>query len=93
MVGTVSTTLALDGAAAFADAVKVAVTDVPATAIRTFVGIGSTERSTDGSSVIAAPAALLGGSISIARLRLPVRLGTQAMVVQWFPMLPPEPVL
>ena len=93
VVGTVSTTLALDGAAAFGAAVKMAVTDSWAVAMSSFEGIGSTERSTDGSSVIAAVVALAGGSISIARLRLPVTLGTQSIVAQWGPTLPPAPEL
>src|SRR4051794_30122227 len=91
VVGTVRTTLAFDGAATFVAAVKVTVTAAWAAAMSSFDGIGSTERSTDGSSVIAAVEAFEGGSISIARLRRPVTLGRQSIVVQWLPTLPPEP--
>src|SRR5580692_8758655 len=92
-VGTVSTTLPLDGAAAFAVAVKKTLTLAWASAMSSFAGIGSTERLTVGSSVTVAVVALVGGSISIARLRLPVTAGTQAIVVQWVvPILPPAPL-
>src|SRR5580698_11488702 len=83
--GVVSTTLALDGAVAFAGTVNVVVTVSDTSASQLSVAAA---RSTSMSSVSAAPD-VLGGVSSTSQMRWVERAGTQAVVVQWTPLAPP----